>query len=369
MAKLIALSSSWPSLGYTLKKKKEKKDLRTLMALKWRRLVLLITKSLTLYSRPTVCADILLNSTKTPQTPVSSITISNNLLTYIVIALDFIGPLCCDAEMHGSLNYLDLWLPNASSNVSLPALDLSSDSDSEPEYMALNSRTRTVSATAAFRPMKDRKELEEVLKDWRSSVRSVDLGACLFPVDFVLSATSITMLARLRPDAPEVSSASSLSTFLGETNDWSCNYAHSLYCVISDFDAFVTARQPVPTPRPPKPEKPETQYMGMLKVKQQESANASQTTPVASTSGSSSFSPALPHTSSFHTFRVRPQQESANASQNTSIPLTSGSSSSSQVQPHTVTLKRSLSPSLPQTQKPERVKRVPLKEKSLNSAA
>lgn len=272
--------------------------------------------------------------------------------------------------MHGSLNYLDLWLPNASSNVSpLPALDLSSDSDSEPEYMALNSRTRTVSATAAFRPMKDRKELEEVLKDWRSSVRSVDLGACLFPVDFVLSATSITMLARLRPDAPEVSSASSLSTFLGETNDWSCNYAHSLYCVISDFDAFVTARQPVPTPRPPKPEKPETQYMGMLKVKQQESANASQTTPVASTSGSSSFSPALPHTSSFHTFRVRPQQESANASQNTSNPLTSGSSSSSQVQPHTVTLKRSLSPSLPQTQKPKRVKRVPLAEKSLNSAA
>lgn len=158
----------------------------------------------------------------------------HNLLciyAYIITALLFTGPFCCDSENHAvSLGFsLDLWL-------SVYRLCNSGTQDS---MLASNSEQ---TPRAVYRPKPQRGPLEDLITAWRSKVHSEDPFSSIFPIDDILPSKSIGLLARLRSNAPELGLDSTLTSFLNQNPEWRAIYARDVHKIIQDYDSTLPAK-------------------------------------------------------------------------------------------------------------------------------
>ena len=143
--------------------------------------------------------------------------------------------------------------------------DSSSDSESESTTKAAK-RIRRI-----YRPKSERERLEKLLCDWRLKIRAEDPTTMFFPLDDTLPSKSITQLARFKPEELETSSASSITNFLGESEEWGSIYAPEVYDIISKFNATTLSRT-VKTIKKPKRTQPQHEFMGVIDFGTQQSS-------------------------------------------------------------------------------------------------
>ena len=85
--------------------------------------------------------------------------------------------------------------------------------------------------------MRERRPLEDQIKAWRSRVHQGDRVTSFFPIDYILTSKSITLLARLSRNAPEVASEDSLAAFLVWSAERKRIYAPGLLKLIMDYNS------------------------------------------------------------------------------------------------------------------------------------
>lgn len=152
---------------------------------------------------------------------------------------------------------LDFWVRKGSGVDNCLTLDSDLDSDSDSDNIR--------PARRVYRPMAERAELQELLTEWRLKIRREDPLTVLFPLDDILSMKSITLLARLKADAPETSSAASISEFVDESDDFDELYSTEVYEIISNFNAMTISRR-APKVSRLKRARPEHAYMNVFQA-------------------------------------------------------------------------------------------------------
>lgn len=284
------------------------------------------------------------------------------------LALDFVGPFCCDSATHGAYS-LDFWLLNAGNtmlvNTLAPASDSDSNSDSDSDmdidsgYIFVSSQHPVSQAPRkVYRPMAERRDLEVLVNSWRTRVHSEDVGASFFPMNDILPSRLIPKLVRLPSGSPELSTPASITKFVERSEDWMCIYAHSLYSVIAEFETAIAASKAKVKAKPtrrPRVEKPQDMYMGVLKTPKQVSKGKGRQIKAST----STPTPTSPSTSTPTTI--------ASTSQITTIPASSAPApSASTPAPLASTSQKRALPASPQKKTRKRAKREPLGEIPIN---
>ena len=133
-----------------------------------------------------------------------------------------------------------------------------SDSDSDTVANAATKRVRRI-----YRPKSEREKLEKLLYDWRLKIRADDPTTMLFPLDDILSSRSITNLSHFKPGDLETSSATSITDFIDESEEWNSIYAPEVYDIIQRFNSIAISRA-VKTIKKPKRTLPQHEFMQVL---------------------------------------------------------------------------------------------------------
>ena len=88
-----------------------------------------------------------------------------------------------------------------------------------------------------YRPTRERGPLEKLITDWRSRVHLSDIFTSIYSIENILPTKSISLLARLTRNAPELTSDESLASFLRRSKEWTCIYAPELLKLIIDYNS------------------------------------------------------------------------------------------------------------------------------------
>ena len=154
--------------------------------------------------------------------------------TKCLLASTFTGPFCCDSESHmGSQPFsIRYWSPNARCFDHQEGAETSGNSEQT---------SRNV-----YRPVRERGALEKLITDWRSRVHLSDIFTSISSIENILPTKSISLLARLTRNAPELTSDESLASFLRRSKEWTCIYAPELLKLIIDYNSSLPPERKKP---------------------------------------------------------------------------------------------------------------------------
>lgn len=95
------------------------------------------------------------------------------------------------------------------------------------------------------RQMKDRALVRSLLATWRSAAHKTDPLRSVRPATFIIDDAMIKLLATILPGRIRI--PSHITEFLGETKEWSTQWAFPIFDVIHRFDNPPVSRSPSPT--------------------------------------------------------------------------------------------------------------------------